>query len=238
MVLAMPPEIGCVATVPIFADLPRHTLLDLQDTMIHRTFSRGELVALAQEPIDSLIVVAQGCLRTIHRSASGREQIVREVGPGEFLGELGLFTRAYYEGDVVAAEKTHACILAKTAVWEALSRNTEASMRLVESLATRLASAEQRVGDLGVRDVSQRLAAELVRAMGDTAQHHVRAIAMPGSWADMAARLGTTPESLSRSLRVLENEGLISREVTEADSGQYRRVIILSPERLREIAGI
>jgi DNA-binding Lrp family transcriptional regulator len=56
----------------------------------------------------------------------------------------------------------------------------------------------------------------------------------------MAARLGTTPESLSRRLRAFEDEGLISRPVLEAESDPdgVRRVVIVDLERLREIAGL
>ena len=63
---------------------------------------------------------------------------------------------------------------------------------------------------------------------------------LPGPWAEMAARLGTTPESLSRRLRTFEDAGLISRPALEGESDPdgARRVVIIDLERLREIAGL
>jgi CRP/FNR family transcriptional regulator len=237
-------HVGCVASVPIFRDLPHDTLMQLAAAVSQREFVRGALIASYGDPIDNLIVVARGRLRVVHASPSGREQIVREVGPGEFLGELGLVAAARYDGDVVAADDTQACMLSRDAVREAVLSSPEASMRLIESLARRLARAEQVMGDLGARDVGQRLAAELVRAARGACECSGRresdTVVLPGPWAEMAARLGTTPESLSRRLRAFEDEGLISRPFpeAEADSDRARRVVIVDLERLREIAGL
>ena len=237
-------HIGCVASVPIFSGLPHDTLLQLAAAVRHREFRRGALIASYSDPIDNLIVVASGRLRVVHTSPSGREQIVREVGPGEFLGELGLVAAARYDGDVIAADDTQACMLSKDAVRRAISSSPEASMRLIESLARRLARAEQVMGDLGARDVGQRLAAELVRAAQGgcecSGRRESNAEVLPGPWSEMAARLGTTPESLSRRLRTFEDEGLISRPAPEAESDPdgARRVVIIDLERLREISGL
>lgn len=238
-------HVGCVASVPIFRDLPHDTLLQLSASVRRMVFARGELIASYGDPIDNLIVVASGQLRVVHASPSGREQIVREVGPGEFMGELGLVASACYDGDVIAAVDTQACMLSKAAVRAAISSSPEASVRLIESLARRLARAEQVMGDLGARDVSQRLAAELVRAAQGACECSGRresdTVILPGPWAEMAARLGTTPESLSRRLRSFEDEGLISRPPApeaESDPDGSRRVVITDLERLRAIAGL
>ena len=50
-------HIGCVASVPIFRDLPRDTLLQLAAAVRHREFARGALIASYGDPIDNLIVV-------------------------------------------------------------------------------------------------------------------------------------------------------------------------------------
>ncbi|MGI6147216.1 MAG: Crp/Fnr family transcriptional regulator [Firmicutes bacterium] len=241
-------HIGCVRTVPIFRDLPHETLLRLSEAVRPREFGRGELIASAGDSIDNIMIVAAGKLRMVHVSPSGREQIVREVGPGEFIGELGLAMSARYDGDVVAAEETLACVLPISAVREAISSSPEAAMRLIEALVRRLARAEQVVGDLGARDVSQRLAAELVRAArgacgcsGCSGKGGSNVVVLPGPWSEMAARLGTTPESLSRRLRALEEEGLIARPAggeAELERDGSRRVVILDIERLEEIAGL
>jgi len=214
---------SCAAGVPIFQALPPAGLADLGEAMRHRHFARGELVAAAGEPVEYLIVVAGGRLKAVHTAASGREQVVRTLGPGEFLGEMALFAPARHEGDLVALEETDACLVPRRAVQAILARYPEVSVRLVEALAQRLVEAEQLVADLGLRDVGQRLAAELCRLAEGGLVHLSR------PWAELAVRLGTTPESLSRRLKALQAQGIIAQKGA-------RTVLILAPERLQRLA--
>lgn len=232
--------------------LPSEILDRLGAAMRHRHFSKGQLIAAAGDSIESLLIVASGRLRIVQTSPTGREQIVREAGPGEILGELGMFAAARYEGDLLAADDAEACELPRKDTLAAMAQSPESAMILVEYLARRLARAEQLIGDLGARDVAGRLAAELVRAAdaapcpacacgrrGQSAQSAQSAesganleITLTGSWAEMASRIGTTPESLSRRLRSLEDDGIISRV------GSSSVVTILDMERLRDMAGM
>ena len=233
--------------MPIFRDLPHETLLRLSEAVRPREFGRGELIASAGDSIDNIMIVAAGKLRMVHVSPSGREQIVREVGPGEFIGELGLAMSARYDGDVVAAEETLACVLPISAVREAISSSPEAAMRLIEALVRRLAgrsrwwgSGRPRRGASGWRlSWFGRRGARAVPGCSGKGGSNV--VVLPGPWSEMAARLGTTPESLSRRLRALEEEGLIARPAggeAELERDGSRRVVILDIERLEEIAGL
>jgi len=221
---------SCAAGVPIFKALPPQGLAELGETMRHRHFLKGELVAAAGEPVSHLIVVAQGLLKLVHTTSSGREQVVRTVGPGEFLGEMALFAPTRYEGDLIAVEETNACLVARTAIQSILKRHTDVALSLVQSLAQRLSDHEQIIADLGLRDVGQRLAAELLRvAEGVAPGPEGIKIRMPVPWSELAVRLGTTPESMSRRLKALVEQELISQ-------GSGRTVVIRAPERLRKFA--
>lgn len=217
---------SCASGVPIFQALPPDAQEALGRAMHHHRFERGELVAAAGEPVNSLTVVASGRLKLTQTSRSGREQVLRTLEAGEFYGELALFTDARYEGDLVAMEETEACLISREAVQAILRAHHDVALRLVAALAQRLAGAEQLIGDLGLRDVGQRLAAELLRLSREGQGGSLR-LAVP--WAEMALRLGTTPESLSRRLKALAAQGLIRQEGA-------RTVVILDAERLRRVA--
>jgi CRP/FNR family transcriptional regulator len=221
---------SCAAGVPIFKALPTEGLDELGQAMRHRHFEKGELVVGAGQPVAHMIVVAHGRLKQVHSSASGREQVVRLIGPGEFLGEMALFTAAVHEHDLITAEAADCCLVPREAVQALMRRHPEVAVRLVEALAQRLAEAEQLIVDLGLRDVGQRLAAELLRvaASGVKGPEGVT-VKMPGPWSELAVRLGTTPESLSRRLKALAEQGLISQQGA-------RTVIIRQPERLKRLA--
>ncbi len=222
---------SCAAGVPIFRALPPEALDELGRSMRHRQCRRGECIAIAGEPVEALIVVAAGRLKLVHTSQAGREQVVRMLGLGDFLGELALFAPARHEGDLIAAEPTELCLVPRVAVQAIMRQHADVAVRLVEALAQRLADAERLIADLGLRDVGQRLAATLLRlverpvAAGQT-DGRVR---VPAPWAEMALRLGTTPESLSRRLATLTDQGILRRE-------RGRTIVILDIEHLRRLA--
>lgn len=218
---------SCAATVPIFRALPAEGLAELGLAMRHRSFARGERVVGAGEPVAHLIVVARGRLKLVHTTSRGREQVVRTLGPGEFLGEMALFAQATHEGDLIAMEETEACMIARDGVQGIMRKHPTVAVAVVEALARRLAEAEQLIADLGLRDVGQRLAAELLRLAGERGE--ARRVRIPVPWTEMAHRLGTTPESLSRRLRALVEQGILGQE-------SNRTVIIQDPDRLRLVA--
>lgn len=222
---------SCAAGVPIFQMLPAEGLEELSRSMRHCHFTKGAVVAAAGEPVTDLVVVARGRLKVAFTSASGREQVVRLLGPGEFLGEMALFAPARHEGDLVALEESQCCLVPRAAVQEILQKHHSVSLRLVEALAQRLAGAEQLIVDLGLRDVGQRLAAELLRLAADVApgpKGDIR-VTLRVPWSQLAVKLGTTPESLSRRLKALGAQGLIAQQGA-------RTVIIRDLRRLKMIA--
>lgn len=227
----MPGIPSCAATVPIFRSLSSDGLEELGLAMHHRCVGRGERLAAAGEPVTHMVVVARGRLKVSHITQSGREQVVRTLGPGEFLGEMALFSPTLHEGELVALEETDICLLPRQAVQSVMERHPSVAIRLVEALAQRLAEAEQLIADLGLRDVGQRLAAELLRLAQRTtpAPDGTIRVRVPAPWAELAFRLGTTPESLSRRLKAMSEQGLLSQ------SG-LRTVTLLDSERLRALA--
>ncbi len=220
---------SCAAGVPVFRMLSHDDLAKVGEAMDHRHFRKGEIVASAGSVLDHLFVVARGRLNVVHTTASGREQVVRSIGPGEFLGEMALFYESVLDGDIVAAADTDACMLPRYAVQQVL-QNPAAALRLVEEMAKRLSTAEQLIADLGLREVGQRLAAELLRLVPegvDGPDGVTVRLAVP--WSRLAVKLGTTPETLSRRLGALSDQGVI-RQLSGRD------VLIPQVERLREIS--
>ena len=100
---------SCAAAVPIFRSLPAESLQELDDTMHHRRLRRGEIVLAHGTLIEHLVIVAEGELKLTRTTASGREQVIRVLGPGEFFGEMALFAQITLEGDLVAASDTSVC---------------------------------------------------------------------------------------------------------------------------------
>lgn len=220
----------CAAGVPVFQSLSQEELQELGKSMRHRQYRKGQIIAVAGEPVKHLFIVARGRLNLVHTSSSGREQVVRTAGPGESFGELALFTQAVFEGNLICAEDTEVCLLHRDSVQLLMARNQDVALRLAETLAHRLSKAEGVIAGLGLKDVGQRLARELLLLAehGDVTDAGV-VIKIPVPWAEVAARIGTTPETLSRRLGAFADQGIIRQEGA-------RLLVILDPEKLHLLA--
>lgn len=218
---------SCIHGVPIFNVLSDANMKEVQSLVEHRHFNTGETVLLRDEPLPCLYVVARGRLKLSAINANGREQILRELGPGSFYGEMALFTDVKSEGDLIATEDSVVCLLESHALREVLAESPEVAWRIVQTLADRLIAAERTIADLALLDVGERLAAELLRlAKANGKNEDELRFELPVSWAQLAAKLGTTPESLSRRLKGLTKAGLVQV--------RGREVIIEDPQGLAE----
>lgn len=202
---------SCIQSVPVFQVLPQSSVERLHQALRHRHFEEGEIVLHAGSSVRSLVVVQNGLLQLSRIGKSGREQVLRELGTGEFYGEMALFTDVVSEGDLVALRATQVCLLDRQALQAELQAAPQVAWPLVEAIARRLADAERTIGDLALLDVGERLASELLRlaAEGGRASEQGIEIQLPVTWAQLASRLGTTPESLSRRLKSFQGNGFI-----------------------------
>jgi CRP/FNR family transcriptional regulator, anaerobic regulatory protein len=125
----------CAAGVPFLRALPNEALAELGRSMRHRHVERGQILALASEPIEHLVVVARGRLKLTQVTTGGREQVLHSLGPGDFLGELALFPPAEHDGDLTAIDPSDVCQVSRQAGQELMRRHCEVGVRLVEALA-------------------------------------------------------------------------------------------------------
>ena len=176
------------------------------------------------ETASGLFVIVEGRVKVIRLSSSGREQVLHVEGPGASLGEVPLFDGGGYLATAVAMTRVRVLFVARRALMELCERHPEVAMGIAMALARRLRSFSALIGTLSLRTVSSGVAAMLIEA------HRVSGhpIVDIGSRDELAARLGTVREIVSRSLTQLVSAGAITRV--------GRRVQIVDARRLRAIA--
>ena len=81
-------HITCIETVPIFRSITYEEMLEIAAITEARSYEKGEMVYTAGDPGGKLYVIHAGRVRITRISASGKEQVIRILGPGEFMGEL------------------------------------------------------------------------------------------------------------------------------------------------------
>lgn len=199
----------CVSLVPIFNHLEWEQMEDIAKITQSRTFKKGEYIYQPGETSDSLYIINTGLVRIFHLTESGKEQLVRFLRPGDFMGEMAVFRTSIHESFAEAAKDTKICMLTKKDMQEILRKYPAISMKIMEEFSSRLEKSEKQTTLVATEKVETRLALFLAELM----EADSREVILPMAKKDLASYLGTTPETLSRKLGSLEDRGLI-RQIT------------------------
>lgn len=201
-------DAAILARVSFLADLEPETL-----TLLAKHAVRYELVAdqvAFQEgaPADGLFIVASGWLKGSRIVASGREQVLRYVGPGEAINEISLFVEVAYPATVIAMEPSVVWLIPRLSMRKLVEEHPQLWWPLTQHLATRLLYVVGLLEDLALLPLEARLAKFLLDHATDGAFER-----QPwATQAELASRLGTVPDVLHRVLRSLSEQGLIAIE--------------------------
>jgi len=215
---------SALAAVALFQDVPEALLDRLAVEARRISFGAEQVIFLEGDMCSGLYVVASGWLKVTKISAAGREQVLRDVGPGEVLQEIGILLETPNPASLVALEPGTLWLLPRAAIVQFTRSETSLAWPLLQNLAKRLLSTVALVESLSLRTLEARVARFLLEgAEGDVFERRKWA-----TQAELAARLGTVPDVLHRVLRALAEAGLIRVE--------RQRVLLLDRDGLEERA--
>lgn len=202
---------SCVSKVPIFNHLTAEEMQKIVEKAVMQHFKPGEFLYKPHKEDSSLYIIHTGVVRIYHLHPSGKEQLIRHLQAGDFTGEWKIFSQSFGHNEYAEAiEETEVCVLSQTVMQELLTHYPAVSLKLLQEMSRRLAQSEQQTTKIGIAQVGSRLALYLVNLVREEEQQKNRAsIILPMSRKEIAAYLGTTPETISRRFKKLEKEGLI-----------------------------
>jgi len=194
----------CIEHVPIFGSLNHEEKMEIVEIASSRSFERGETIYRAGDEGGTLFVLYTGKAKLFRLSASGKEQVLRLVEPGDFIGELSLFSSLPLTDNAQALEATTMCVLQGRRLKELMAKYPSIAFKVLDELSRRLEKAENRIEDISLSSVTKRVAGALLELSEGR-----REFLLPMTKGDLASQLGMTQETLSRKLAALQEEGLI-----------------------------
>ncbi len=195
-----------------------------------RTLSEGQFVFREGQTSDTVYCVHTGQIK-LSRSAPGVQQVLRLVTPGYLFGHRAAVVGEAYQLTAQASEPTTVCATGAELFRHLLRMDSAFAARVLEQLAGTLSEAEDRIVSLAHDSVRRRCAKMLLYLRRGPEVSAISANEVrPGlRRIEMAQMIGTTPETLSRTLHTLARQDLI--EISRTD------IRILNPEALEQIAG-
>ena len=196
--------------VPAFSTLEQSDLERIAQLAVPRRFEPGQVVFREGDSSDTCYIVRDGRARATHEHGDGRTITLATFGPGDIFGELAMFEDERRSATVEAVEPTSVVAVLGPDMRALMNEHPEIATRLVIALGRRLREANQRLSRQSFQTVQSRVAmvlSELVAQEADGSEH----VLVTTTQADLAQLAGSSRESASRFLAVLERAGVISQ---------------------------
>ena len=195
-----------------------------------RTFQKLDSVFQEGEKADGFFLLCQGRVKIYKLSIEGKEQLLHIVYPGETFAEAAMFEGSSYPASAQAMEDSSLLFFSKNGFLALLKRHPVIMLRMLGNISKYLHHFIRLVEDLSLKEVSSRVAEYLLDVIdrkGDFMEGGIE-VELEMTKSDLAARLGTISETLSRTLK-----GLRDRAIIEVDG---KRIRILDKNALEKVA--
>ena len=223
-------KIAALRRTRLFAELDENTLRTLAERARARSFQRGEVLFVAGDEALGLYVIVEGAVRAYRGSPDGREQVIHIERAGATIAELPVFDEGPYPSTVAAEEPTTVLFIDKQDVKSLCLQHPQIPLAAIKVLAERLRRCAELVEVLSLREVGQRLARFLLneaRRSGNRTEHGF-VLNLTQTNQQIAARIGSVREVISRGFTRLQHEGLVTVE--------GRQVVIVDENALEAFA--
>lgn len=218
--------VALLQRVPLFSELSGEDLEEISRVAVPRSYPKGVRVFHEGDHSDACYIVRSGDLRVTREHTDGRAIALATLGPGDIFGELAMLDGEARSASVEALTECQLLALPAADVRRLLRGSSEITVKLVFALTRRLREANERIARQSFQTVPSRVAGVLSQLTAEEAPLQGReGVTIRMTQADLAQLAGTSRESVSRFLAVLERAGVV-----HVGRG---RVTVLEPRRLR-----
>jgi CRP/FNR family transcriptional regulator len=206
-------SVELLAQVPVFEALAPGDLGRVADVAVPRQFPGGQVIFREGDASDTCYVVGSGHARAVRENVDGRTITLAHFGPGDIFGELAMFDDERRSATVETLDEVEAIAILGQDMRRLLREHPDIAVKLVIGLGRRLREANERLSRQSFQTVQSRVAGvlgQLVRqAQSEGAAE--RDVLVTITQADIAQLAGSSRESASRFLAVLERAGVVTQ---------------------------
>ncbi len=199
--------------VPAFETLGDEDLARVAEVVVPRRLAAGEVVFREGDGSDTCYIVRSGHARAVREHVDGRSLTLAHFGPGDIFGELAMFDDEKRSATVEALEETEVMAILGGDMRRLLGRHPDIAVKLVVALGRRLRETNARLTRQSFQTVQSRVATVLSQLVSAAREQGAgeRDVLITSTQSDLAQLAGSSRESASRFLAVLERAGIITQ---------------------------
>jgi len=199
--------------VPVFETLAAAQLTRVAAVAVPRSFDARQVIFREGDQSDTCYIVRSGHARAIRRHGDGRTITLAHFGPGDIFGELAMFDDERRSATVETLEPLDAIAVLGPDMRRLLREHPDISAKLVISLGRRLREANERITRQSFQTVQSRVAGVLGQLVGQAQEEGAAEgdVLVIVTQADVAKLAGSSRESASRFLAVLERADIVTQ---------------------------
>ena len=215
-------ETELLKSIPYFTGLSSSELDSVRPHVLERKAERGEIILYDGEPAEALFFVISGAVKVFKTSVDGKDQILNIVRPGETFNDAPVLNGGPNQASAQAIVATVLYELRKSEIGAILKNHPQIAMNAIKVLAGQANQLVSLVEDLSFKHVIGRVAKILLKHAADSSNPGLRLTQQ-----EMAALAGSAREVVGRSLKSLEEDGVIRLE--------RHRIVIADKAALKEL---
>ena len=220
-------KIELLQSVALFWDLSEEELGYISEKMIARHYESGKFIFLEDSEGEQCFFVVQGSVKVTRLSKDGREVILAMLNEGEFFGEMALLDGESRSANVIALEETEVLTLNREDFLVVLHDYPQIAIQLLKEMAHRLRKSDRQIASLSLSDAEKRIALCIIRFADEQGIIKRGQVSIPKVpiQQDIANMAGTSRETVSRAINLLEKEHFIKRKGRELLILDYKQFI-------------
>lgn len=220
--------IGVIPDNGIFNFLDDKERSELGNSVTYMNFSRHDILFNQKMPSDHAVFIINGLIKVYKGGRGDRLICISLTGPGQFAGLSSVFGSPDYKFSASAIENTEALMIRKEALEDAIRSNGKFANELFKVLSADLLEIAEKLVNFSMKQLPGRVA-DLLQYFSEEV-FDSDDFTVPLTRQELAELIGTTKESLIRTLNEFKNDKIIELE--------GKRIKILSPELITMLSNL
>lgn len=215
--------------IPIFSSLTDKELKEIEPLFIEEAVGKDEYVFWEGDPSNWLYIVAEGKVRVLKQSASGKDIILEIITSGDLFGGVAVLDKRPYPASAQAMEDSRILKLSRTNILKIIDRYPTVAIDIVTYMGKRLREAHEMMRSLAAERVEQRIATILLRLAEKIGIEESGGIRLDINLTrlDLAEMAGTTVETAIRVMSKFAKKGLVDSHT--------KKIVITNKEGLKSL---